>query len=75
MPENPTGFEQLYPNISAWVSAYGWIEIGNDEPSPCILRALDDGGLVWQENDVTVTLDVALQTLDAFLEMHMSQYA
>ena len=64
----------LYPNISEWVSSYGWIEIGNDEQSSSLVRALDEGGLVWEDHDDDVTLDEVLNALDAFLAEQMSQY-
>jgi hypothetical protein len=74
MPKKPTGFEHLYPHIARWVTSYGWIEIGNDGQSPSLVRALDEGGLVWEDNDDDATLDEMLQALDAFLEARMQEY-
>lgn len=39
-------FEDLYPNIAAWVMD-GWVEIGRDDFSRSQVRALDIGGLIW----------------------------
>jgi hypothetical protein len=72
--KKPTGFEQMYPNIAEWVSSYGWIEIGDDGQSSSFVRALNEGGLVWEDNDDDATLDEVLRTLDAFLAEQMSQY-
>jgi hypothetical protein len=72
-PKKPTGFEQMYSNIARWVTSYGWIEIGDDGQSPSLVRALDEGGLVWEDND-DATLDEVLQALDAFLAEQMTQY-
>ncbi len=74
MPQTPNGFEQLYPNISEWVSSYGWIEMGDDGQSSSLVRALDEGGLVWENHDDDATLDEVLNALDAFLAEQMSQY-
>ena len=72
--KRPTGFEQMYPNISEWVNSYGWIEIGDDGQSSSLVRALDEGGLVWEDHDDDATLDEVLNALDAFLAEQMTQY-
>ena len=43
----------------------GWIEIGLNEFSTSFVRALDEGGLVWEGNDQYASLDDALRALDA----------
>ena len=58
-------FEQRYPNITHWVTARGWVEIGSDEYSSSFVRALDEGGMVWEGGDRYETLDQALQDLEA----------
>jgi hypothetical protein len=40
--------EQAYPQIARWVTAHGWIEIGSDGYSRSFVRALDEGGMVWE---------------------------
>jgi hypothetical protein len=40
-------FAEKYPNIAGWIKD-GWIEIGRDGHSTSIIRALDEGGLVWE---------------------------
>jgi len=57
-------FSKLYPNIAYWVEACGWIEIGQDEYSSSLVRALDEGGMVWESSDDHETLDEALQALE-----------
>ena len=57
-------FSRTYPNITYWVEACGWIEIGHDEYSTSLVRALDEGGLVWESNDDHETVDEALQALE-----------
>ena len=74
MPQQPTGFERMYPNISAWVASYGWIEIGDDGQRSSVVRAWDEGGLVWENNQDAATLDELLHALDSFLVEQMSQY-
>jgi len=72
--KKPTGFEQMYPNIAEWVNSYGWIEIGDDGQSGSFVRALNEGGLVWEDNDDDATLDEVLSALDTFLADQMTQY-
>ncbi len=74
MPGGASGFEQTYPNIARWVQSYGWIEIGNDGQSPSFVRALDEGGMVWESDDDDATLDEVLLSLESFLAEQMTQY-
>ncbi len=73
--KKPTGFEQMYPNIAEWVNSYGWIEIGAEHYTTSLVRALNEGGLVWEDNGDDATLDEVLRTCDTFLADEMSQYA
>ena len=50
-----------YPTIARWVMEYGWIEIGRDDMSRPFVRALDEGGLVWEGQEDYATLDDALR--------------
>ncbi len=63
-----TTFSQLYPTIARWIDEQGWIEVGSDEYSVSLVRALDLGGLVWESNVNTDSLDTALAALDKALE-------
>jgi hypothetical protein len=49
-------------------SAYGWIEIGQDDDSQSFVRALDMGGMVWEGKPKYKTVDAALDDLEAALE-------
>lgn len=57
-------FEKNYPNITNWVESYGWIEIGEAEYSESFIRALDQGGLIWEGLDSYKTIDEALEALE-----------
>ena len=57
--------EATYPTITRWVQEYGWIDIGQDDMSRSFIRALDDGGMVWEGRKSYPTLDAALQDLEA----------
>ena len=57
-------FESTYPTIARWVQEYGWIEIGQDDMSQSFVRALDEGGMVWEGQEDYATLDAALQDLE-----------
>lgn len=60
-------FETSYPAITEWVDSYGWIEIGNDEDSDSLIRALNEGGLIWESQKKHKTLDQALQACERAL--------
>lgn len=57
-------FEETYPNITHWVEICGWIEIGKADYSESLIRAFDQGGMVWENLDSYNTLDDALQALE-----------
>jgi hypothetical protein len=52
---------------------YGWIEMGHDDMSRSFVRALDEGGLVWEGQDDYATLDDALRDLEAGLAAWMRE--
>ena len=56
--------EQAYPSVARWVKGYGWIEIGPAHMNGSFVRALDEGGLVWQGDTTYATLDEALRDLE-----------
>jgi hypothetical protein len=64
---NPTaeqqGVEQMFPAIAQWVRGYGHIEIGDQEMFGFVVRALDYGGLVF-EDDKRDTLAEAMAALE-----------
>jgi hypothetical protein len=59
--------DATYPTVARWVLEYGWIEIGQDDTSRSFIRALDDGGLVWEGQRHYPTLATALQDLETGL--------
>ncbi len=60
-------FDEMYPHIARWVKEHGWIELGNDGMSCSWVRALDEGGLIWEGGDASQPVDVAFQQLEAAL--------
>ena len=66
-------FDGSYPNITHFVEAIGWIEIGYDEDSPLtsFIRAIDPGGMVWEGKDKYKSLDEAFQDLEKGLREWM----
>ena len=70
MPKQPSRtepFTRSYPNIAAWVSNGGWVEIGYVEHTSSFVRALDEGGMVWEGQDRYKTLEDALRAMDTGL--------
>jgi hypothetical protein len=65
--------EVTYPIIARWVQEYGWIEIGQDDMSPSFVRALNEGGMVWEGRKSYPTLDAALQALETALAKWMQE--
>lgn len=39
---------KTFPYIDRWIGEQGWIEMGSDENSDSLVRAIDEGGLVWE---------------------------
>ncbi len=62
-----TPAETSYPHVARWVQDFGWIEIGQDDFSRSMVRALDIGGLIWEGRASYATLDALLQDLDQAL--------
>jgi hypothetical protein len=57
------GVEKLFPVIARWVRGYGHVEIGDQEMFGFVARALDYGGLAF-EDDKPDTLAEALAVLE-----------
>jgi hypothetical protein len=43
--------EAAYPNIAEWVQGCGWIEIGGQDWQGFVVRALNEGGLIFEEDN------------------------
>lgn len=50
-------FSDAYPNIAQWIDSNGWIEIGQDENSISFVRAIDEGGMVWESTEKHTSID------------------
>jgi hypothetical protein len=59
--------ETTYPKIAEWVQGCGWIEIGGQDWQGFVVRALNDGGLVYEEENCR-TLAEAMAALENGLE-------
>jgi hypothetical protein len=64
MLKKSTPFEEAYPHITQWIEPYGWIEIGQDDSSPSFIKALDEGGLVWESSKKYASVDDAWRDLE-----------
>ena len=53
-----------YPKIAAWVSNGGWVEIGYETYTDSFVRAVDEGGMIWEGAKKYKTVDEALQALE-----------
>src|ERR1019366_2448010 len=57
------GVEKMFPAIAMWVKSYGHIEIGDEEGFGFVARALDYGGMVF-DDDRPSTLAEAMAALE-----------
>jgi predicted RNase H-like HicB family nuclease len=57
---------EQFPAVAKWVQGYGHIELGDQEGIGFVVRAMDSGGLVFEDNQAD-TLAEALATLDEAL--------
>lgn len=70
----PYSFERSYPNIAAWFSNGGWVEIGYVEYTKSFVRALDEGGIVWEGASKYGSIDRALEALDKGITEWVEEY-
>lgn len=61
--EEQASVEEMFPAIARWVRGYGHVEIGDQEMFGFVVRALDYGGLVF-EDDKPDTLAEAMASLE-----------
>jgi len=59
-------FAKAFPHIAEWVLAGSYVEIGYTESYVrAFVRALDEGGVVYEGRTKYASIDEALQDLDA----------
>lgn len=66
-------FETTYPTIAQWVQSYGWIEVGQDDHSRSMVRALDIGGIVWEGKAHYASIDELWRDLEKGLMKWMAE--
>lgn len=63
-PTTPS-FDEMFPTITRWIShEEGWVELGADDYSHSLVRALYGGGMVWEGKGDYKSLDEALRAMD-----------
>jgi hypothetical protein len=63
-----TSFAGSYPTITRGIEEQGWIEIGRDEYSSSLVRALDPGGMIWESDSNIDSIDDALRELEGLVQ-------
>lgn len=59
-------FAKAFPHITEWIAGGGYVEIGYTEYHVrAFVRALDEGGVVYEGRTEYASIDEALQDLDA----------
>jgi hypothetical protein len=69
---NDTLLAHLFPGVGKWVRRGGWIEIGEQDDQGFVVRALDAGGLVFEDTEAR-TLDEAMVALERGIAEQDSQ--
>lgn len=59
----PADVGRQFPALAQWAQVSGWIEVGQQKEGGFVVRALDDGGLVF-ENSSSKTLAEAMAALE-----------
>ena len=59
-------FSKQFPHIDWWVKNNGWMVVGTDEDSDCLVRLIDTTGTSWEDEDPD-SIDVALWRAEMFL--------
>ena len=63
----------VYPTVHRCASGYGWVEFGIDARDRPFVRALDEGGEVWEGTAQYQSLDEALAAMEEGLKEFMRQ--
>lgn len=69
---NKTMFEKNFPYISSWIYTSGWIEIGSDDYSESMIRILNEGGMIWEDEE-SVSLNEALKRAEDYLKNQLPE--
>ena len=60
-------FDEQYPNIAWWVQE-GRIGIGRDEYGASFIRVVDEGGVIWESENIYETVAKALADAEAAIK-------
>ncbi len=63
-PEAPS-FAAAYPQLARWIMGDGWVELGRNDDTRSLARALDEGGVVWEGKEHYRSVDELLRDLNA----------
>ena len=66
-------FEERYPNTHTWVTDDGIVEIGYEPNTDSFIRALTEGGWVWQGKREYATMEAAFEDLEKGLGEWMDE--
>lgn len=63
-PTTPS-FDEMFPVIARWINQEeGWIELGADDYSRSLARALYGGGMIWEGKGNYRSLEEALRAME-----------
>ena len=73
LSHRPPRVDQQFPAIGAWVQESGWIEVGRRKEGGFVVRAMDDGGPVFEDAS-SKTLAEAMAALEEGLVVQFSEH-
>ena len=68
-----TTLASQFPVMSKWVRSGGWIEIGDQEGFGFVARALDWGGMAFEDTN-SQTLDEAMAVLETGISAYVEEH-
>jgi hypothetical protein len=72
--QQPGVFAKTFPHVATWVDGGGYVEIGyTDYHTRSFVKALDEGGIVYEGRTEYASLDEALRDLDAGIAAWISE--
>jgi hypothetical protein len=72
--QKPGAFSSAFPYITEWVARGGWVEIGYTERYiGAFVRALDEGGVVYEGRTEYESLDEAVEDLESGIQAWTSE--
>ncbi len=75
LQSSTASFDESFPAIARWIlQEEGWVELGADDYSRSLARALYGGGMAWEESDDYGSLDEALRAMEVGIASWLDEH-